>query len=56
MMDGEEYGRIEKFLTGNRIIILDDPLSSFDFDNKYGVIRLLDYIINLMSKMILNQS
>lgn len=50
MMDGEEYGRIEKFLTGNRIIILDDPLSSFDFDNKYGVIRLLDYIINLMSK------
>ena len=50
MMDGEEYGRIEKFLIGNRIIILDDPLSSFDFDNKYGVIRLLDYIINLMSK------
>jgi hypothetical protein len=50
MMDGEEYGSIEKFLTGNRIIILDDPLSSFDFDNKYGVIRLLDYIINLMSK------
>ncbi len=49
-MDGEEYGRIEKFLIGNRIIILDDPLSSFDFDNKYGVIRLLDYIINLMSK------
>lgn len=50
MMDGEEYGSIEKFLTGNQIIILDDPLSSFDFDNKYGVIRLLDYIINLMSK------
>ena len=49
-MDGEEYGNIEKFLTGNQIIILDDPLSSFDFDNKYGVIRLLDYIINLMSK------
>ena len=50
MMDDEEYGSIEKFLTGNQIIILDDPLSSFDFDNKYGVIRLLDYMINLMSK------
>ena len=50
MMDGQEYGSIERFLTGNQIIILDDPLSSFDFDNKYGVIRLLDYMINLMSK------
>ena len=50
MMDGEEYGSIEKFLTGNRIIILDDPLSSFDFGNKYGVIQLLDYVMNLMSK------
>lgn len=50
MMDGEEYGSIEKFLTGNRIIVLDDPLSSFDFDNKYGVIRLLDYVMNLISK------
>ena len=50
MMDGEEYGSIEKFLTGNRIIILDDPLSSFDFGNKYGVIQLLDYVMKLMSK------
>ena len=50
MMDGEEYGSIEEFLTGNRIIILDDPLSSFDFGNKYGVIQLLDYVMKLMSK------
>ncbi|WP_278580304.1 AAA family ATPase [Rothia aeria] len=50
MMDGQEYGSIERFLTGNQIIILDDPLSSFDFGNKYGVIRLLDYVMNLMSK------
>ena len=50
MMDGEKCGSIQEFLTEDRIIVLDDPLSSFDFDNKYGVIRLLDYIINLMSK------
>ena len=50
MMDGEKCGSIQEFLAGNRIIILDDPLSSFDFGNKYGVIRLLDYVMNLMSK------
>ncbi len=50
MMDGEEYGSLEEFVVGNRIIVLDDPLSSFDFDNKYGVIRLLDYVMNLISK------
>ena len=50
MMDGEKCGSIQEFLREDRIIVLDDPLSSFDFDNKYGVIRLLDYIINLMSK------
>jgi hypothetical protein len=50
MMDGEKCGSIQEFLVGNRIIILDDPLSSFDFGNKYGVIRLLDYVMNLMSK------
>ena len=50
MMDGEEHGSLEELLVGNRIIVLDDPLSSFDFDNKYGVIRLLDHVMNLMSK------
>ena len=50
MMNGEKCGSIQEFLAGNRIIILDDPLSSFDFGNKYGVIRLLDYVMNLMSK------
>ena len=50
MMDGEKCGSIQEFLAGNRIIILDDPLSSFDFGNKYGVIRLLDHVMNLMSK------
>ncbi|WP_304024507.1 AAA family ATPase [Rothia mucilaginosa] len=50
MMDGEEHGSLEEVLVGNRIIVLDDPLSSFDFDNKYGVVRLLDYVMNLMSK------
>jgi hypothetical protein len=50
MMDGEEHRSLEELLVGNRIIVLDDPLSSFDFDNKYGVIRLLDHVMNLMSK------
>ncbi|WP_314729109.1 AAA family ATPase [Rothia mucilaginosa] len=50
MMDGEEHGSLKELLVENRIIVLDDPLSSFDFDNKYGVIRLLDHVMNLMSK------
>lgn len=40
--DGEEY---ENSLNSNKIIILDDPISSFDYDNKFGVIKLLGYII-----------
>lgn len=28
-------------LGGEKIVILDDPISSFDFDNKYGVLHLL---------------
>lgn len=40
--DGEEY---ENSLSNNKIIILDDPISSFDYDNKFGVIKLLGYVI-----------
>ena len=32
-------------MNSNKIIILDDPISSFDYDNKFGVIKLLGYII-----------
>lgn len=31
-------------LKGNKIIVLDDPVSSFDSDNKYGVTVLLGYL------------
>ncbi|WP_083324839.1 MULTISPECIES: AAA family ATPase [Rothia] len=33
----------------NQIIILDDPLSSFDYDNKYGVIQILDYVSEIVA-------
>ena len=34
----------------NQLIILDDPISSFDYNNKYGIVQVLDYIAGLMSK------
>lgn len=33
----------------NQIIILDDPLSSFDYNNKYGVIQILDYVSEIVA-------
>ncbi len=40
--DGDKY---ENSLNNNKIIILDDPISSFDYDNKFGVIKLLGYVV-----------
>lgn len=34
----------DNFLTKNQVIVLDDPVSSFDSDNKYGVTALLGYL------------
>ncbi|WP_294646606.1 AAA family ATPase [uncultured Rothia sp.] len=34
----------DNFLTKDQIIVLDDPVSSFDNDNKYGVTSLLGYL------------
>ncbi|WP_216382779.1 AAA family ATPase [Arcanobacterium phocae] len=30
----------------NQLIVLDDPISSFDVDNKYGVIALLRWLVS----------
>ncbi|WP_297605780.1 AAA family ATPase [uncultured Rothia sp.] len=39
------YGKkIEHSMTCNQIIVLDDPVSSFDDGNKYGVTSLLGYL------------
>lgn len=35
--------------TGHRLIILDDPLSSFDEDNRYGVLIFLQQIVDRVS-------
>lgn len=39
-----ENKNISGFLQENQIIVLDDPLSSFDDSNKYGVTSLLGYL------------
>lgn len=39
-----EGSDIEKSLQGNKVIVLDDPVSSFDKDKKYGVTLLLAYL------------
>lgn len=36
--NGEDYNNS---LGDNKIIVLDDPISSFDYNNKFGVIKLL---------------
>lgn len=41
--DGLQKG-FKEGLRGNKIIVLDDPVSSFDSDNKYGVTVLLGYL------------
>ena len=41
----------DNFLTKNQVIVLDDPVSSFDEGNKYGVISLLGYLCqSILSK------
>ncbi|WP_311474111.1 AAA family ATPase [uncultured Rothia sp.] len=43
----------EKALTiadRNQIIVLDDPVSSFDYSNKYGVIQILDHVAGIVSE------
>lgn len=39
-----ERSDIEKSLQGNKVIVLDDPVSSFDKGKKYGVTLLLAYL------------
>lgn len=39
-----ENKNISGFLQENQIIVLDDPVSSFDDSNKYGVTSLLGYL------------
>ena len=39
-----QSGNLEFSLMENQIIVLDDPLSSFDDGNKYGVMSLLGYL------------
>ena len=42
-------GRLGNYGKNNQIIILDDPVSSFDYNNKYGVMQVLNYIAGLIS-------
>lgn len=39
-----EDENFDRLFTKNQIVILDDPVSSFDDDNKYGVTSLLGYL------------
>ena len=46
-----ENKNISGFLQENQIIVLDDPVSSFDDSNKYGVTSLLGYLCqSILSK------
>lgn len=47
MADGKS---IQESLSGNQIIVLDDPISSFDEDKKYGVTMLLAYLCQFVLK------
>lgn len=42
-------GRLGDYGKSNQIILLDDPVSSFDYNNKYGVMQVLDYIASLIA-------
>lgn len=42
-------GRLGNYGKSNQIILLDDPVSSFDYNNKYGVMQVLDYIAGLIA-------
>lgn len=48
IMNGERRGSIEEFLKRDQIIVLDDPISSFDENNKYGMTVLLVYIFHII--------
>lgn len=47
MADGKS---IQDSLSGNQIIVLDDPISSFDEEKKYGVTMLLAYLCQFILK------
>lgn len=42
-------GRLGNYGKNNQMILLDDPVSSFDYNNKYGVMQVLNYIAGLIS-------
>lgn len=42
-------GSLGNYGKSNQIILLDDPVSSFDYGNKYGVMQVLNYIAGLIS-------
>lgn len=48
IMNGERCGSIEEFLKRDQIIVLDDPISSFDGNNKYGMTVLLVYLFHII--------
>lgn len=39
-----EDGKFDRLFVKNQIVVLDDPVSSFDDSNKYGVTSLLGYL------------
>ncbi|WP_235001778.1 AAA family ATPase [Arcanobacterium ihumii] len=41
-----EGGDFRKDLGAGKLIVLDDPISSFDFDNKYGVTALISFLLH----------
>lgn len=48
IMNGSHCGSIEEFLKRDQIIVLDDPISSFDGNNKYGMTVLLVYLFHII--------
>ena len=48
IMNGNRCGSIEEFLKRDQIIVLDDPISSFDGNNKYGMTVLLVYLFRII--------
>lgn len=48
IMNGNRCGIIEEFLKRDQIIVLDDPISSFDGNNKYGMTVLLVYLFRII--------
>lgn len=46
MSKGKELGTS---MRDNKIIVLDDPISSLDFYNKAGINWMIDYVVKLMS-------